>query len=170
MFQFSGFAPCIAWYHCWWVAPFGNLRIEGYLHLPEAYRSLSRPSSPLRAKAFPVRPCLFSFASFNYIALRLYIYPNTVVFCDFVSNMSKIVSFKANGFTPFASRSVATPGVEPRLLPLQHLLPFNPYSLNGKPSFLVLNFRLFIASIFVENKGVEPLTYRMQIYRSSQLS
>ena len=32
-----------------WVAPFGNLRIKGYLHLTEAYRSLSRPSSPLRA-------------------------------------------------------------------------------------------------------------------------
>jgi len=32
-----------------WVAPFGYLRIEGYLHLPAAFRSLSRPSSPLRA-------------------------------------------------------------------------------------------------------------------------
>ena len=31
------------------VAPFGNLRIKGYLHLRRAYRSLSRPSSPLRA-------------------------------------------------------------------------------------------------------------------------
>ena len=30
-----------------WVVPFGNPRIKGYLHLPEAYRSLSRPSSPL---------------------------------------------------------------------------------------------------------------------------
>ena len=29
-----------------WVVPFGNLRINGYLLLPEAYRSLSRPSSP----------------------------------------------------------------------------------------------------------------------------
>ena len=28
------------------VVPFGNLRITGHLHLPEAYRSLSRPSSP----------------------------------------------------------------------------------------------------------------------------
>ena len=28
------------------VVPFGNPRIKGYLHLPEAYRSLSRPSSP----------------------------------------------------------------------------------------------------------------------------
>ena len=32
-----------------WVVPFGNLRINGYLHLHAAYRSLSRPSSPLWA-------------------------------------------------------------------------------------------------------------------------
>ena len=31
------------------VTPFGNLRMNAYLQLPEAYRSLSRPSSPLRA-------------------------------------------------------------------------------------------------------------------------
>ena len=40
-----------------WVAPFGNLRIKGRLHLPEAYRSLPRPSSPPRAKASTVRSC-----------------------------------------------------------------------------------------------------------------
>ncbi len=28
------------------VVPFGNPRITGHLHLPAAYRSLSRPSSP----------------------------------------------------------------------------------------------------------------------------
>ena len=33
----------------YWVIPFGNLRIKGYLHLNGAFRSLSRPSSPLRA-------------------------------------------------------------------------------------------------------------------------
>ena len=38
-----------------WVSPFGNLRIVGYLLLPEAYRSLSRPSSAPDAKAFPLR-------------------------------------------------------------------------------------------------------------------
>ena len=32
------------------VVPFGNPRIKGHLHLPAAYRSLSRPSSPPRAK------------------------------------------------------------------------------------------------------------------------
>ena len=37
------------------VAPFGNLRINGYLLLPAAYRSLSRPSSAPDAKAFPLR-------------------------------------------------------------------------------------------------------------------
>ena len=37
------------------VSPFGNLRINGYLRLPEAYRSLSRPSSAPDAKAFPLR-------------------------------------------------------------------------------------------------------------------
>ena len=35
----------------WWVSPFGNPRIKGYWPLPTAYRSLSRPSSPLSAKA-----------------------------------------------------------------------------------------------------------------------
>ena len=37
------------------VAPFGYPRINGYLLLPEAFRSLSRPSSAPDAKAFPLR-------------------------------------------------------------------------------------------------------------------
>ena len=36
------------------VSPFGNLRIKAYVPLPEAYRSLSRPSSAPDAKAFPL--------------------------------------------------------------------------------------------------------------------
>ena len=38
------------------VPSFGNLRISGYVRLPEAYRSLSRPSSAPDAKAFTMRP------------------------------------------------------------------------------------------------------------------
>ena len=34
-----------------WVSPFGNLRIKAYSRLPTAYRSVSRPSSPLCTKA-----------------------------------------------------------------------------------------------------------------------
>ena len=37
------------------VSPFGNLRINAYVPLPVAYRSLSRPSSAPDAKAFPLR-------------------------------------------------------------------------------------------------------------------
>ena len=37
------------------VPPFGNPRIEACVPLPEAYRSLPRPSSPLGAKASTVR-------------------------------------------------------------------------------------------------------------------
>ena len=45
--------------HCSrWVAPFGNLRIDGCLHLPAAYRSLPRPSSAPDAKASAL--CSFS--------------------------------------------------------------------------------------------------------------
>ena len=43
-----------------WVVPFGNPRIKGHLHLPRAYRSLSRPSSPPRAKASTRRPNFLS--------------------------------------------------------------------------------------------------------------
>ena len=37
------------------VSPFGDPRIEAYVQLPVAYRSLSRPSSALDAKAVPLR-------------------------------------------------------------------------------------------------------------------
>ena len=48
-----------------WVSPFGNPRIEAYLQLPEAYRSLSRPSSAPDAKAFAL--CSFSLELPTYI-------------------------------------------------------------------------------------------------------
>ena len=42
--------------HCYFLYS----RIKGYLHLPVTFRSLSRPSSPPRAKASAMRPCLLS--------------------------------------------------------------------------------------------------------------
>ena len=45
----------VTWILSMWVAPFGNPRIDGYLLLPVAYRSLSRPSSAPDAKEFPLR-------------------------------------------------------------------------------------------------------------------
>ena len=50
----TGYDPCR-------VAPLGDLRIKGCLRLPEAYRSLPRPSSLPRAKASTLRPFLLDF-------------------------------------------------------------------------------------------------------------
>src|SRR5687768_2511005 len=63
MFQFSPLASSSLCIQEWMtahdgcrVSPFGHLRISAYVRLPEAFRSLSRPSSPVRAKASTVRP------------------------------------------------------------------------------------------------------------------
>ena len=39
-----------------WVFPFGDRRVKEFLPLTDAYRSLTRPSSPTEAKAFTVHP------------------------------------------------------------------------------------------------------------------
>ena len=65
MFQFRRFPRCtyfefqynVLKYEPEWVSSFRNLRINAYLQLPEAYRSLSRLSSAPSAKAFALRPC-----------------------------------------------------------------------------------------------------------------
>ena len=53
------------WPSASWVVPFGNPWIKGHLHLPMAYRSLSRPSSPPRAKASTRRPNFLSPITFD---------------------------------------------------------------------------------------------------------
>ena len=46
------------------VSPFRNLRVKGYLLLTAAYRSLSRLSSALSAKASTLRPSLLYLSEF----------------------------------------------------------------------------------------------------------
>ena len=62
MFQFTGFASCTyvfsTGYPCGWVAPFGDPGINDRSHLPRAFRSVPRPSSPLSAKASTRCPSL----------------------------------------------------------------------------------------------------------------
>ena len=72
-----------------WVVPFGNPGIKGHLHLNRAYRSLSRPSSPPRAKASTGRPSLLFFAlnyTSSFALLALLILYN---FCEIVSTLRK---------------------------------------------------------------------------------
>ena len=56
MFQFAGFALTTYVFSgkcpCGRVSPFGNPRIKAFRRLLVAYRSLTRPSSPVYAKAF----------------------------------------------------------------------------------------------------------------------
>ena len=78
MFQFPTFAFCLKQNDtaslCR-VPPFGHLGIDGYLHLPQAFRSLSRPSSPPRAKASTVRSFLlfYFFARFVFTTSFLFL-------------------------------------------------------------------------------------------------
>ena len=60
MFQFPGLAPLrVTELAPRRVSPFGHPEITASVQLPQAFRSLARPSSPLDAKAFTV--CLIMF-------------------------------------------------------------------------------------------------------------
>ena len=74
------------------VSPFGNPRIEAYLQLPEAYRSLSRPSSAPDAKAFAL--CSFS--------LELPIQFSSLELLEF--HLNKIIIFRIEKVFSFSCR------------------------------------------------------------------
>ena len=57
----------VLWFFTIGVSSFGNPRIEAYLQLPAAYRSLSRPSSAPDAKAFTLCSCSLELPSFALI-------------------------------------------------------------------------------------------------------
>lgn len=64
-----------------WVFPFGNLRIKAYLPLPEAYRSLSRPSSPADAKASIMRPFELDQNCYKLVDVMSYVF---LILCMFI--------------------------------------------------------------------------------------
>ena len=57
-----------------WVSPFGYLRIYGYLLLPAAFRSLSRPSSAPSARASALRPFCLTAPHTHRFSLVLYLF------------------------------------------------------------------------------------------------
>ena len=63
-----------------WVAPFGYLRIISCVPIPAAFRSLSRPSSPLRATGIPHTPlfCLLYFCAVLYTAPLCFLFFSTL--------------------------------------------------------------------------------------------
>ena len=59
----------VSWFFTMRVSPFGNPRIEAYLQLPVAYRSLSRLSSAPDAKAFSLCSSLLELLLFLVLVL-----------------------------------------------------------------------------------------------------
>ena len=70
------------------VSPFRHLRIKDYLHLPAAFRSLSRLSSALSAKASTLRSFLLDYSILVIIAL-----------ITFVTNFWSITYYSLKNFT-----------------------------------------------------------------------
>ena len=64
-----------------WVSPFRHLRISGYLLLPAAFRSLSRLSSALSAKASTLRS-----SSLDLLFRCISVYTGTVRFDEFLGS------------------------------------------------------------------------------------
>ena len=56
------------------VSPFRHLRINAYVQLPAAFRSLSRLSSALSAKASALRPLLLNHCSWISLLIRLVLF------------------------------------------------------------------------------------------------
>ena len=56
-----------------WVPPFRNLRIKGCSHLPEAYRSVLRLSSPSNAKASTKCPYILKLLELHFMQKKFYI-------------------------------------------------------------------------------------------------
>ena len=120
MFQFPAFASTNHVDNCpsdSWVVPFGNHRVKGYLLLTGAYRSLSRPSSPPRAKASAMRPSLLS------LSIRSHLRASGMIY-TFSSLLLKLlfactICHRSFIFVSYVSDGVENNGFEPLTLCVQ---------------------------------------------------
>ena len=82
------YSTCSDWSSSRRVSPFRHLRIKDYLHLPAAFRSLSRLSSALSAKASTLRSFLLDYSILVIIAL-----------ITFVTNFWSVTYYSLKNFT-----------------------------------------------------------------------
>ena len=75
-----------------WVSPFRHLRIKEYLLLPAAFRSLSRLSSALSAKASTLRSFLLDLFCFSFYSVRNWVF----AFFNALSTFNIDIWFVAN--------------------------------------------------------------------------
>ena len=97
-----------------WVVPFGNPRIKGYLLLNAAYRSLSRPSSPVRAKASAIRPLLLSL---DFLVMRIHPHGRLIILSAFLYSCLLLycVQYVKDLYGHRSMASGGTAGLEPVL-------------------------------------------------------
>ena len=81
-------SPCSTRGLPWWVSPFGYRRISGYVLLPVAFRSLSRPSSAPGARAFALRPfCLTALKIYSVISLSFLVLSKQKILTSSLSSL-----------------------------------------------------------------------------------
>src|SRR5687768_17341580 len=74
-------------YPCGWVSPFGHCRIKACCQLPDTFRRLPRPSSPLTAKASTV--CAYSLDHITPSRLGVNVVANTTTTTSFNKDVSR---------------------------------------------------------------------------------
>ena len=177
MFQFPGFASLTDTISSiQQVSPFGNLRIKLCVPIPAAYRSLSRPSSPLRAQASTVRSyiayCNFCiFMSYKLFARKLnlnLLFRNFLISCIFF-NMSKNIFSKNADCGECGSRTHDLQNANLALQPAE-LIPHEMSSQIHKTQQLKSSFYLVIKLNVVVSGRLELPTSTLSVQRSNQLS
>ena len=116
----------VSWFFTMRVSSFGYLRIEAYLQLPAAFRSLSRPSSAPDAKAFTLCSCslelIFLFQLFS--LLELLEFHKQIIWFRFVNSCEKVLSFCFESFLipPFGEIVVIFTQIGKTLIDLTNLV------------------------------------------------
>ena len=151
MFQFPGLPSLwlyihhrITTHYCSWVPSFVNLRVNGYLLLTAAYRSLSRPSSAPSAKASALCP-----SSLDQKCCLMALIRSSSTIC--YSTLSEL----STGFSHTINFDKSLPSFFNRKTDIFR------FSLSFASTFWYsIQFSRYILYPFglVENKGFEPLT------------
>ena len=159
-----------------WVSPFGNLRIIGYLLLPEAYRSLSRPSSAPDAKAFPLRSFQLDLSNHLLILkVELCRQFNRIFEIVIVTHLYDVpqLKLKIRSFKLYVQKT----SLLPCLSLLHYIVQFSRFDLPTAFSARFEDLSYARSSNPTTNvtgmvgpSGLEPPTLRLSVVRSSQLS
>ena len=135
----------------WWVSPFGNPRINAHLQLPVAYRSLSRPSSALDAKAFtlcpfllelPIRFSHFRIAWVSKHGFHIFAFKKVFLFSALFSTLTcESISLTGN-------RSILLPSISGKTLIFLTLQSLLHLLISKSRLFSLLSVRFYTLSLF----------------------